>query len=136
MRRLLLDTHIFVWTKTGERRVLADVSAAMADPANEVSVSLVSAWELCIKAAIGKLNGNVSRLVGDEAQFNRNLIESGLQLLPISPAHVFALRRLPLHHRDPFDRLIVAQAISEGMTLITADGRLGTYDGLDVVLAA
>src|SRR3569832_714852 len=118
MSRFLLDTHIFVWTKTGEKPLLREIAAAMADPANGLSVSLASAWELCIKAATGKLVGDASLLIGGEALFKRALDESGVSLLPILPTHIFALRQLPLHLRDPFDRLIVAQAIVERMTLI------------------
>ena len=136
MSRFLLDTHIFVWLKTGERALLPHVAAAMADPANTVVVSLASAWELCIKAATGKLGGDASRLIGSEAQFERVLRESGLDLLPILGSHVFALRQLPLHNRDPFDRIIVAQAITEGMTLVTVDSRLEVYAGLNALIGA
>jgi PIN domain nuclease of toxin-antitoxin system len=136
MSRFLLDTHIFVWLKTGERALLPHVSAAMADPANTLVVSLASAWELCIKAATGKLGGDASRLIGSEAQFERILEESGLALLPILGSHIFALRQLPLHNRDPFDRIIVAQAISEGMTLVTVDQRLEAYVGLNSMIGA
>jgi PIN domain nuclease of toxin-antitoxin system len=136
MSEFLLDTHIFVWLKTGERTLLPQVAAAMADPANTVVVSLASAWELCIKAATGKLGGDASRLIGSETQFERILSESGLDLLPILRSHVFALRQLPLHNRDPFDRIIVAQAISEGMTLVTVDRHLEAYAGLDMIIGA
>jgi len=134
MTRFLLDTHIFVWTKTAERPVLPRLLSQMADPANEVMVSLASAWELCIKAAVGKPTGDVSLLVGEEGSFERALNSSGIRMLSILPAHVFAVRNLPLHHRDPFDRLIVAQAMTERMTLITADSRLRSYVGLDIVM--
>lgn len=136
MTRFLLDTHIFVWTKTAERPVLPHILSQMADPSNEVMVSLASAWELCIKASAGKLKGDASLLVGEEASFDRALETSGLQMLPILPAHIFAVRNLPMVHRDPFDRLIVAQAMIEGMTLITADRRLEAYEGLDVIVGA
>lgn len=136
MTRFLLDTHIFVWTKTAERPVLPHILSQMADPSNEVMVSLASAWELCIKASVGKLKGDASLLVGDEASFKRALETSGLQMLPIVPAHIFAVRNLQMHHRDPFDRLIVAQAMTEGMTLITADRRLDVYEGLEMLIGA
>jgi PIN domain nuclease of toxin-antitoxin system len=136
MTRFLLDTHIFVWTKTAERPVRPHILSQMADPSNEVMVSLASAWELCIKAAVGKLTGDASLLVGEEASFELALETSGLQMLPILPLHIFAVRNLPLHHRDPFDRLIVAQAIAERMTLITVDRRLEAYAGLNMILGA
>jgi len=136
MTRFLLDTHIFVWTKTAERPVLPHILSQMADPSNEVMVSLASAWELCIKASVGKLKGDASLLVGDEASFKRALETSGLQMLPIVPAHIFAVRNLQMHHRDPFDRLIVAQAMTERVTLITADRRLDVYEGLEMLIGA
>jgi PIN domain nuclease of toxin-antitoxin system len=136
MSRFLLDTHIFVWLKTGERSLLPDVLAAISHPANTALVSLASAWELCIKAATGKLGGDAHSLIGDEARFNSVLSESGLGLLPILPTHIFMLRHLPLHHRDPFDRLMIAQAIAERMTLISADTRLRDYTDLNLLVGA
>ena len=134
MTRLLLDTHIFVWSKTGERPLKPQIAAAIVDPTNEVAVSLASAWELCIKSAVGKLLGDVSLLVGSQESFENVLDESGFGLLQIRAEHIFMTRQLPLHHRDPFDRLIVAQAICERMTLITADRRLAAYSGLDLII--
>jgi PIN domain nuclease of toxin-antitoxin system len=136
MTRLLLDTHIFVWAKTFDRPLREDVVASIVDPENEVSVSLATAWELSIKAATGKLTGDASKLIGSQAQFERILSDSRFDLLSILTPHIFAVRNLPLHHRDPFDRLIVAQAMTEGMTLITADRRLEAYAGLDMIVGA
>jgi PIN domain nuclease of toxin-antitoxin system len=136
MMRLLLDTHIFVWAKTAERPLKPDIADAIVDPANEVAVSLVSAWELLIKSAVGKLLGDASLLVGSQERFEDLLNDSGFGLLQIRAEHVFGTRQLALHHRDPFDRLIVAQAIAERMTLITADRRLAAYSGLDMIMGA
>jgi PIN domain nuclease of toxin-antitoxin system len=106
--------------------------AAIVNPANEVFVSLATAWELGIKAATGKLTGDAFTLVGSQEQFEGILKESRFNLLPIQTAHVFAVRNLPLHHRDPFDRLIIAQAMTGQMTLITVDARFKAYAGLDI----
>jgi len=136
MTRLLLDTHIFVWAKTAEKPLKPVIAAMIADPANEVVVSLASAWELIIKSALGKLEGDASLLIGSLETFEFVLADSGFGLLQIRPEHVFAIQRLPLHHRDPFDRLIVAQAIAERMRLVTVDRRLEAYADLDVVVGA
>lgn len=136
MTRLLLDTHIFVWAKTFDRPLKPAVVASIVDPANEVFVSLATAWELGIKAATGKLTGDASKLVGNQQQFESILMDSRFNLLPIQTSHIFAVRNLPLHHRDPFDRLIVAQAMTEQMTLITVDARFKDYAGLDIMIGA
>ena len=132
MMRLLLDTHIFVWAKTAERPLKPGVADAIVDPDNEVVVSLVSAWELCIKSAVGKLGGDSALLIGSQEQFEVVLNDSGFGLLQIRPEHIFKTLQLAMHHRDPFDRLIVAQALTERMTLITADTQLASYAGLSV----
>ena len=90
-------------------------------------MSLASAWELCVKVAAGKLLGNHAALIGSPQVFLDQLSASGLELLAIEPAHVFATRHLPLHHRDPFDRLLIAQAAIEGLTIVTADRVFATY---------
>jgi PIN domain nuclease of toxin-antitoxin system len=136
MTRLLLDTHIFVWAKTAHKPLKRSVAEAIVDPANEVMVSLASAWELCIKAAVRKLIGDASLLIGSQQKFESVLSESNFRLLDIRAEHVFAVRHLPLHHRDPFDRLIVAQAMAERMTLVTADRSLDAYAGLDLIVGA
>jgi len=136
MTRLLLDTHVFVWAKTFDRPLKAGIVDSIVDPANEVFVSLATAWELGIKAATGKLTGDTSALIGSQARFESILNDSRFNLLSIFTSHIFAVRNLPLHHRDPFDRLLVAQAIVERMTLITVDRRLEAYTGLNMIVGA
>ena len=102
--------------------------AAIRDPANAVYVSLVSAWELALKASIARLDPTVGALVRDEPTFVGHLADSGFELLPLGLRHVFAAAALPSHHRDPFDRMLIAQARTEGLTLVTADGALSVYD--------
>ena len=116
---LLLDTHALLWWLADEP--LDDVAATrIADPAVLVAVSSASIWEIGIKALIGKL-----RFAG---QIVEHLEQSEFEPLPISWAHAERACALPPHHRDPFDRLLVAQAQMEGLTLVTRDRHLSLYD--------
>jgi PIN domain nuclease of toxin-antitoxin system len=115
---LLIDTPVFLWILSGDRRLKAK-SRDVIRNADRGFVSLVSAWEVAIKAGLGKLVFPI--------QFEPAITESGLTPLAISFAHVAAIQHLPNHHRDPFDRLLVAQAVMEGLTLISADHRLAKY---------
>lgn len=125
--RLLLDTHVLLWVKADPGR-LGDASRrAIVEPKNEVFVSLASAWELCVKAAAGKLLGNHAALIGSEDVFREQLDASGLELLPIGLSHVIETVRMPMHHRDPFDRLLIAQASIEDLTIVTADQAFRAY---------
>jgi len=132
--RLLLDTHTLVWAKVMPSRLSPAARSAVSDADNEVWVSLASAWELCVKARLGKLHASFDALIGSDVTFRERLEESGFDLLPILPAHVFETRFLPLHHRDPFDRMLVAQARTEGLTLVTRDPELGVY-GIPIIAA-
>ena len=116
MSGLLLDTHVALWWLAAEPLSPAAVDA-ITDPATDVHVSVASLWELAIKASLGRF-----RL---EDEFVDVLAAEGLALLPVRPAHVYGIRDLPLHHRDPFDRMLVAQARAEGLTLVTRDAALG-----------
>lgn len=125
--RLLLDTHALLWAKAEPARLSDEARAAIIDPANEVLVSLASGWELCVKAAAGKLLGDYGALIRDEETFRQQLEASDFELLPIDASHVFAALRLPMHHRDPFDRLLVAQAWVEDLVLVTRDDAFAAY---------
>jgi PIN domain nuclease of toxin-antitoxin system len=122
--RLLVDTHAFLWWRSGARLAKA-ARAAMQDPGNDVFVSAAVAWEIVIKRTLGKLrfDGAVREAIEDE----------GFLGLPITAAHVDELARLPGHHRDPFDRVLVAQARTESLTLVTRDPALARYDGFAVL---
>lgn len=117
---LLLDSHVFVWWCEGNRRLSRQVHEAVAAPANMVHVSLVTAWELAIKESVGRL-----RL---PEPFEAMLEQAGFDLLQVSLDHVRAVARLPFHHRDPFDRMLVAQAQHEGLVLVSADPHIARYD--------
>jgi PIN domain nuclease of toxin-antitoxin system len=117
--RLLLDTHVVLWELDGTRSVGPRAREAIG-LATELLFSVVSFAEIGIKAAVGKL-----RIPGD---FEGHVIRSGLQILGLAPDHGLAVADLPLHHRDPFDRLLIAQARFDGLVLLTADARLVAYD--------
>ena len=121
--RLLLDTHAFLWFLANDRSLSSSALQAIANPQNDVFVSTVSAWEIAIKASSGKLT--LTRPFA--SIFPHQLAQNNLDLLPIETAHLAGLFTLPSIHRDPFDRLLVAQAIVEGMTLVTADAHLASY---------
>jgi len=122
--RLLLDTHCFLWLNSEPDRVSRDAMAACRDEANALHLSLVSLWEIQIKQQLGKLNLAVPWTSMVETQQQAN----GLQTLPLSVAQIQALQQLPPHHRDPFDRMLIAQARSEGMTLVSADQSFAAYE--------
>ena len=121
---LLLDTHVVLWWISGAR-VRRAVRSAIED-ADEVFVSVASAWEVAIKVALGKL-----ALPG---RFEDGVEAHGFSKLPIEFRHAEALVALPRHHADPFDRMLVAQALVEGMTLVTRDGALRAY-GVPILVA-
>ena len=117
--RLLLDTNVLLWTMAGDAR--ADpLRERLLDEDNEVVVSVASYWEIAIKAGIGKLDVDV-------AQLRRAVRLSGFVELPVLGAHTVQLAVLPAIHRDPFDRLLVAQARAEPMRLLTSDRLLAGY---------
>ena len=117
--RLLLDTHAFLWWETEHARLSADQHAAISSITNQVYVSAVSAWEIAIKRASGKLSfrGSVARAI-EKHRFTG---------LPISVEHTEKAGSLPQFHRDPFDRLLVAQAQLEGLVIVTADPLIFRY---------
>jgi PIN domain nuclease of toxin-antitoxin system len=117
--RLLLDTHVLLWQLAGTRPLGERAHAAIA-AASELAFSVVSFAEIGVKAAIGKLT------VPDDLQ--EHIVGAGVRVLGLSADHGLAVARLPLHHRDPFDRLLVAQARQEGFTLVTADARIHAYE--------
>ena len=121
--KLLLDTHAFLWFIMGDARLTAAARAAIEDEGNEKYVSAVSLWEIAVKVGLGKLHLSEPF----EVLIPRELVRNGFLHLGIGVAHTAKLITLPFHHRDPFDRLLVAQALCEGMTLVSADVPLDAY---------
>jgi PIN domain nuclease of toxin-antitoxin system len=120
--KLLLDTHVWLWAMVSPERLNQATRTAIADPTNEAWLSVASAWETAIKRALGKLALDPALLVDVSIQQLR------IQVLPIALDHALEAASLPAHHRDPFDRMLVAQARLEGLTLVTADHLLQKYD--------
>jgi PIN domain nuclease of toxin-antitoxin system len=121
--RLLLDTHAFIWWAIRKERLSPTAIRLCEDANNDVLLSIVSLWEMQLKTQLGKLQLKLPLNELIEAQQRIN----GLQLLPIEPQHIYALSQLPFHHKDPFDRLLVSQAITEKLPLISGDQTLSAY---------
>jgi PIN domain nuclease of toxin-antitoxin system len=121
--RLLLDTHALLWAMEDDPRLGARARSLLAAPQEAVFVSLVSAWEMAIKQSIGKLRLSlpVGRLIAER------LPPLGVSLLSIDMRHVGRVETLPFHHRDPFERMIAAQALVEGLTRVGADAVFDAY---------
>jgi PIN domain nuclease of toxin-antitoxin system len=125
VRRLLVDTNVVVWLLLGDREPVSDKAReALEDERNRVAVSAASVWEIAIKRSLGKLT--------IEDRWARALGRLGFDPLPITSIHAEAVEHLEWHHRDPFDRLLVAQAKTEGLELVSADPHLAAY-GVDLV---
>ena len=123
MVRLLLDTHTFLWFAAGDRRLSVTVWEQIADAANPAFVSVVSLWEMAIKISTGKLiiGESFDTFIPKELQHNQ------IELLPITFAQIVQITKLPFHHRDPFDRLLIAQALTEGLPIVSADSMFDAY---------
>ena len=121
--RLLLDTHIAIWSIAMSQRIKSHARALLGDPANSIVVSAVSIWEIAIKHSLGKQTA--PPFPADVAM--RLFTNAGYELLHMTPEHAAAVAALPRLHGDPFDRLLLAQAIVEPMRLMTADPRLHPY---------
>lgn len=118
--KVLLDTHVLVWWLTDAKQLARRAREVIAAPTNVVFVSAVSVWELRIKASLGK--------VKLPADFAKVLAEQPFEPLAMTMAHAHALQQLPMHHRDPFDRMLITQARSDGLTLLTHDEVVSQYE--------
>jgi PIN domain nuclease of toxin-antitoxin system len=128
--KLLVDTHIWLWMLITPERLNDAARAAITDPANDTILSVASAWEVAIKHALGKLP-----LASSTAQLVAfSVHELKISVLPIELGHALAAAGLPPHHKDPFDRMLVAQARLADLTLVTADDAIRQYGG-DVLWA-
>ncbi len=121
--RLLLDTHAFLWLNDDSEQISQTVKELCNSGAHEFYLSMASPWEMQIKSQLGKL----SLAMPIEELVNKNQLENNIQLLPIELSHISYLEKLHQHHKDPFDRIIIAQAIIEGMTIVTIDHAFADY---------
>lgn len=122
--KLLLDTHLLLWAADQQGRLSADAVGLISDPANELFFSAASLWEIAIKQGLGRADFKV-----DARLLRRGLLDNGYSELPVASEHAVAIDSLPSLHKDPFDRMLVAQAMIEGITLLTADSILAQYPG-------
>ena len=120
---VLLDTHAVIWYVTKDSRLSKTSYEIIDDPANKCFISIASLWEMGIKFSIGKLELN-----NDLQQIFEIIHRTGFEFLPISVNHVLSCAQLPFHHRDPFDRIIIAQALTEKLSIITQDTHFRKYD--------
>lgn len=120
---LLLDTHSFLWFITDDTKLSATAKALIGDPNNDIFVSPASHWETAIKVSIGKYPLSAPF----ETFITQGMVDNGFKDLPIQPKHTAMLTNLPYHHRDPFDRMLVAQAKVESLPIISADAALDAY---------
>ena len=120
MARLLLDTHVLLWSLTEPRRLSERARAVVEDPRSEVFVSSISGWEIALKRALGKLQA--------PDNLEASIKKQGFTPLPLTFHHAEQATALPPHHGDPFDRMLVAQAQIEGLTVVTKDRHISRYD--------
>ncbi|MBN1424224.1 type II toxin-antitoxin system VapC family toxin [Candidatus Fermentibacteria bacterium] len=123
--RVLLDTHILLWAAADPGRLPPLFRERLESPDNDVLFSAASIWELAIKVQIGRISLSVA-----PGEIARTAVQRGFVELPITAAHAAGVGRLPLHHRDPFDRILIAQSIHEPARLLTVDRILGRYSDL------
>lgn len=128
--KLLLDTHVLLWSATDPERLAAGARAAVEDGANDVSISIVVAWEIAIKQSLGKLD-----LPSPAEEWLPDVLRrTGIEVSELGLAAALRVRALPWHHRDPFDRLLVAQALEQGCTIVTHDRAFEAY-GVPILAA-
>jgi len=121
--RLLLDTHAFLWFLLDDPQLSSTARKLIEDPVNDVEVSPASYWEIAIKIGLKKY----ALPEPYEVFMEREIADNDFRILPIEPRHTALLTTMPLHHRDPFDRLLVAQALKEGISLLSGDQTLDAY---------
>ena len=118
---LLLDTHVLLWWLDDPTTLLSEQAlTTIRDSDNQIIISVVSAWEIAIKKALNKLEA--------PENLKEMIVDSGFELMPVDYEHAWQVKDMPLHHRDPFDRLLVAQATVENLTFVTRDPKLKAYN--------
>lgn len=123
MKGYLLDTHALLWMIAGDKRLSRKARHVIEDPGNALHFSMASYWELCLKVSLGKLTLQPHW----EKQLDRELDRNSIQTLPVMPAHCRKLVGLEWIHRDPFDRLLVAQSLCDRLAILTADTHIAAY---------
>ena len=118
--KLLLDTHALLWWLSGSPQLGSLAKNLIGDPQNDILVSVASLWEIVVKVRVGKLAADINDIL-------KEMQAQGFMLLAIGPAHLLALATLPIHHKDPFDHILIAQAIVEGATFLSEDGHTPRY---------
>ncbi len=126
--RVLLDTHIALWAIILDPRLSAKARNIIANEENEIFVSMVTLWEIAIKHGLNR--GAKTDMLFSSAEALTYFRGAGYRLLEILPAHTVAVENLPRHHRDPFDRMLIAQAVTEPLHLLTQDPQIARYGGL------
>lgn len=123
--KYLLDTHAFIWYATGDKK-LSEKAKKIIDSSHERYLSIASIWEMAIKINIGKLTfmEPFQKVIENQIEINN------YRILPLTSSHLFKLAALDLHHRDPFDRVIICQALIEDMPVLTVDKNFAAYDGV------
>ena len=121
--KYLLDTHVAKWALDDDAKVSGKTKSILEDTSLQICISLASAWEIAIKISVGKLS-----IEGGSAFFIEKLRRLGVELLHVEVEHIAIVEKLPLLHRDPFDRILISTAIAEHMTIITADENIQKYD--------
>ncbi len=118
--RLLLDTHALLWWLNDDEKLGSHARRLIGDAENDVLVSVISLWEITVKLRIGKLDADIEEILA-------TLPDQGFDRLDVTDAHLIALAALPLHHRDPFDHLLMAQAVAEGAYFVSQDQNVALY---------
>jgi len=131
--RYLIDSHVLLWMVDGSRPIPTPVRAVLRDENNDLYLSVVGVAELCIKSNLGKLTLPQAVVSDPAGGFRRILDANSIEPLGLNLAHAARLRDLPRHHGDPFDRLMIAQAMEEGLTFVTHDRAFAAYEGLAVL---
>jgi PIN domain nuclease of toxin-antitoxin system len=122
--KFLSDSHLLIWAAINSSRVPKRALPLLNDKDNELFFSSASLWEITVKAAAGRFDFQI-----DPRLLRRNLLDNGYQELPVTSEHALMLLTLPPIHKDPFDRMLIAQAIAEGITLLTSDATIAKYPG-------
>ena len=120
---LLSDTHSFIWSFSNTKKLSPTAAQAFKNPANQIFLSVASVWEMQIKIALVKMifKDTLETIINEQQSIN------GIQILPVNLSHALYVENLPPHHKDPFDRLLISQAIVENMTLVSADANFAKY---------